>query len=42
LLALIQECDTINKAALAEAGYYQHHRGEWRKRHAKKANKEKR
>jgi len=40
LLALIQGCDTITKAALAEAGYYQHHRGEWRKRHAKKTNKE--
>jgi acyl-CoA reductase-like NAD-dependent aldehyde dehydrogenase len=40
LLALVQECDTITKAALVEAGYYQHHRGEWRKRHAKKTNKE--
>ena len=30
LLALSQQCDTLTRAALAEAGYYQHHRGEWR------------
>ena len=38
LLALSRECDTIVRAALAKAGYYQHHRGEWR-RYAKNSNK---
>ena len=38
LLALTQECDTLARAALAEAGYYQHHRGEWR-HHDKKKDK---
>ena len=31
LLALSQECETVVRAALAEAGYYQHNRGEWRR-----------
>jgi hypothetical protein len=38
LIAMIQDCDTITRAALAEAGYYQHHRGEWR-RYARKNDK---
>jgi hypothetical protein len=38
LLSLIQNCDTITRAALVEAGYYQHHRGEWR-RYARKNDK---
>lgn len=38
LLALVQDCDTITRAALAEAGYYQHHRGAWR-RYAKENHK---
>jgi hypothetical protein len=35
LLALVRDCDAITRSALAEAGFYQHHRGEWR-RYAKK------
>jgi hypothetical protein len=38
LIALSHDCDTITRAALAEAGYYQHHRGEWR-RYAKNHDK---
>ena len=40
LLALSQQCDTLTRAALAEAGYYQHHRGEWRPYGKKKASKQ--
>jgi hypothetical protein len=41
LLALTQECDLIARAVLSQAGYYQHHRGEWRsRRHAKKREEE--
>jgi acyl-CoA reductase-like NAD-dependent aldehyde dehydrogenase len=31
LLTLAQDCDTLARAALADFGYYQHHRGEWRR-----------
>ena len=36
LLALSQELESIARAALAEAGYYQHHRGEWRRKRVKR------
>ncbi len=36
LLALSADLDAIARAVLAEAGYYQHHRGEWRRKRVKR------